>query len=459
MAVSARHHTSAFALLSLLAGAPACSDDLLGPAASQNVDPASSGSGAGGSGTGGAGASGAAGGNGAGAGGGEACDRATATRTAPAALIDAFAADIAGGADAATAADALVSALLDAGGTPLVDPASDRVVFVWRGQPDGAVSVTGSWSDWAPGAVPLVRVGESDVFAGEATLPQSERHEYKVVVGETFVEDRLARNVVWDRIDHHGPGEMNAVLHPEAGDAARGRLVAWRDVPGVATADTRDVFAYLPAAYDAGDCAAFPVIEIHDGNESLTRVPFQDAADVTYAETPAAAAVLVFVALHAQDERMSEYTFGDGTEGDAYVAFLRDELRPYESARLRTCSAAADRGIAGASLGGLISAYAAFQSPEAWGFVGSQSGSFFWEDEALVSRAAADPVVDVRWYVDHGCPDDNCASNQALVAALESRGYAVEHLEEANGQHDWAYWQKRLPTLLRAFRDGVIGCR
>jgi len=141
------------------------------------------------------------------------------------------------------------------------------------------------------------------------------------------------------------------------------------------------------------------------------------------------------------------------------VAFLRDELRPYEAARLRVCTAAADRGIAGASLGGLISAYAAFQSPEAWGFVGSQSGSFFWEDGALVERAAADPVVDVRWYVDHGCPEDNCESNRDLVAALESRGYALSHLEEPGGAHDWGFWQKRLPRLLLYFREGATGCR
>ncbi|MEJ7731710.1 MAG: alpha/beta hydrolase-fold protein [Polyangiaceae bacterium] len=411
-----------------------------------------------GPGAGGAGGAGGGGGGGAGSGGApEACDRAGSTRTAPTALFDALVADLEGGADVAATTDAFVTAVAEAGGTPLVDPASERVVFVWRGAPDGAV--TGSWADWAPGAVALAKVGDSDLHAGEATLPTGERHEYKVVVGETFLEDRLARNVAWDGIDHAGPGEMNGVVRPQAGDATRGRLVAWRDVPGAATDDTRDVFVYLPAAYDAGDCAAFPVIEVHDGNESLTRVPFQDAADATYLEAPAAAAVLVFVALHAQEERVSEYTFGAGTEGDAYVTFLRDELRPYEAARLRACTAAADRGIAGASLGGLISAYAAFQSPEAWGFVGSQSGSFFWEDAALVERAAADPVVAVRWYVDHGCPEDNCESNRDLVAALESRGYAVSHVEEPDGAHDWAFWQKRLPGLLRSFRDGAVGCR
>jgi enterochelin esterase family protein len=427
------------------------------------LDDAAGGQGSGAAASNGAGASGGAGGGGAGAAGSGgapgACDRASATRTAPTALFDALVTDLDGGADPAAAANAFVGAVSEAGGTPLVDPESERVVFVWRGEPDGAVAVTGSWADWAPGAVAMAKVGDTDVYAGEATLPTGERHQYKIVVGETFLEDRLARHVAWDGIDHHGPGEMNGVVRPEAGDATRGRLVAWRDVPGAATGDTRDVFVYLPAAYDAGDCAPFPVMEVHDGNESLTRVPFQDAADATYLETPAAAAVLVFVALHAQEERMSEYTFGPDTEGDAYVAFLRDELRPYQAARLRTCTAAADRGIAGASLGGLISAYAAFQSPEAWGFVGSQSGSFFWADAALVDRAAADPVVDVRWYIDHGCPDDNCDSNRDLVAALESRGYALSHVEEPGGAHDWAFWQKRLPGLLRYFREGAAGCR
>lgn len=230
-----------------------------------------------------------------------------------------------------------------------------------------------------------------------------------------------------DGIDHHDVGEMNAVLRPDHGDPSKGRLVAWRGVHGGATGDERDVFVYLPAAYDDASCPALPVIEFQDGNESLTRAPFHEAADAVYAMAPEAAAILVFVALHAQEERTAEYTFGPGSEGYAYVAFLRDELRPLETARLRTCTAAADRGIAGASLGGLISTYAAFEAPDAWGYVGSQSGSFFWEDGALVARAAEGAVVDVRFYLDHGCPDDNCDSNRDLADALTSHAYELEH--------------------------------
>jgi enterochelin esterase family protein len=412
-----------------------------------------------GSGTGAAGGSAAAaGGGGSGAEGGAACDRASATRTADVALYDALLDDLAGGAEPAATVEAFVQAVIAGGGTPLVDPSGERLVFLWRGEPSGTLGVAGSFADWQPGAVALERVGSTSLFAGEATLAKDQRHEYKLVDGDTYLEDPLAVHVAWDGIDHQGVGQMNAVIRPESGDPDAGRLVVWRGVHGEATNDERDVFVYLPATYDDPSCPRLPVIELHDGNESLTRAPFQQAADETYAQTPEASAILVFVALHAQEERMSEYTFGDGSEGDAYVAFLRDELRAFEAARLRTCTAPEDRGIAGASLGGLISAYAAFQSPEAWGYVGSQSGSFFWQDGAIPQRAAEDPVVDVRFYLDHGCPDDNCESNRDLADALAARGYELSHVEEPDGQHDWSYWKKRLPELLRYFRDGRSGC-
>jgi enterochelin esterase family protein len=241
--------------------------------------------------------------------------------------------------------------------------------------------------------------------------------------------------------------------------------VAWRSVHSQTLGDDRDVFVYLPARYDDGSCTALPEIVFHDGNESLTRGDFAGAADGEYAANPGESAVLAFVALPNQNVRNDEYTFATPTAlGDAYGTFLATELVPRVESAFRTCGAATGRGIAGASLGGLISVYLAFQHADVWTYVGAQSPSLFWDNDAMIARASQDPVVGVRFYLDNGIPsgtcasDDNCQVTQQMSDALVAKGYDVLHVTAPNAQHDWPYWRARLPQLLAFFRKGKSGC-
>ena len=79
-------------------------------------------------------------------------------------------------------------------------------------------------------------------------------------------------------------------------------------------------------------------------------------------------AVIAFVDLPNQDVRMDEYTFDTATaKGAEYVDFVTAELWPRLAKEDRLCSKAGARGISGASLGGLISTFAAFEKPNfAW---------------------------------------------------------------------------------------------
>jgi enterochelin esterase family protein len=388
------------------------------------------------------------------------CTRTAQAKTAPTSLYDTLLADLPSLQNTQIAAreDQFIADVKAAGGTPLED-ASDRLVFVVRGAPpQGPWSVAGTFTGWKANPQPMTLVpGTSDLWVLDANVARGTAHQYKLLSGTDdsgFTEDLLARNVVWDGINQGGPGFFNAVAHASDGDGSKGRIVRYHTVHATKLGDDRDVFVYLPPKYDDGSCATLPQIVFHDGNESLTRGDFAGVADTTYAATPSAQAVLVFVALATQSVRTDEYTFGTQTAlGDEYGDFLVNDLEPIVSKDFRLCSKAASRGLAGASLGGLISTYLAFQRADVWGFVGSQSGSYFWDSNAMITRAAQDPVVPVRFYLDTGCPDanDNCTVVQQERDALKGKGYEVTYVEDDAAMHDWPYWAARLPKLLGDF--------
>ncbi len=393
------------------------------------------------------------------------CTRAGQARTASVSLYDAFVSDAKSlsGPQLTARVDKFIADVNAQGGAPLEDKA-DRLVFVVRGAgSQGPWSVAGSFTGWKANARPLAQVAGTDLYVLDTQVARGQSQPYKLLSGTSdlgFAEDALAHNVVWDGINHQTVGEFNAIAHPSDGDLAKGRLVRHSKVQATKLGDARDVFVYLPPRYDDGSCDALPHLVFHDGNEDLTRGDFMGVADATYSKTPAASAVIAFVALPNQNVRLDQYTFGtSGALGDDYGDFLLSDLEPMIQKGYHVCNTASATGQSGASLGGLISTYLAFQHSEHWGYVGAQSASYFWNNDAMIKRAGNDPVVPVRFYLDNGCPNDNCVSVRAVNDALTTKGYDVLHVEEPNAQHDWAFWAGRLPKLLTRFREGKTGCQ
>jgi len=416
-----------------------------------------------------------------------ACQRESAVHGAPMSLLVELQLEMsrATSDDARVAAiDRFVAAVAEQGGTPLVSAPTalrPRVAFFVRGAAGRDTFVAGAFNTWSATATPLVQVRDTDLYLAEVEVPRTGPQPYKLVKAGNFFADPGARHVVWDSFNRNDVGQFNSLIYPGLQDDTKGRLTAMYGVPATTLGDRRDVFVYTPAAYDGPACPELPVMYFHDGNESLTRESFAEAADAYYASRREDSAVLVFVALPTQDVRLAQYTFPPARapnwptpRGDAYLDFLRDDLMPLvETAFRRVRKGPANTGIAGASLGGLISVYAGFKMPGTFGFVGCQSGTLFWphdgqvdrdDGNAMVVRAGQDPVVPLRFYVDHGSPPagctrddepggDDCQSSLQFVTALKARGYGVAHWNEPGAAHDWALWKKRLPKLLCSFRN------
>ena len=395
------------------------------------------------------------------------CTRETRARTAPTSIYDAFAADIAPISSEAGRRAKVAAFLADVkakGGGPLEDPASDRVVFFVDGAPpEGAWSVVGAFVGWDKArALAMTKVIGTDLWIADVKIARGTAHAYKLLSGTAdtgFREDLSARNVVWDGINHNTVGEMNGIVHADATPKDKPRMVAFRAVASAAMGNARDVFVWLPPSYDGATCKKLPIVVFHDGNESLTRGNFVGPAEALYKAKPELSSILAFVALPNQNVRMAEYTFlTSGSRGADYAKLVVDELLPSLARDFRVCANPKARGISGASLGGLISTYVAFEKPGTFGWVGAQSSSYFWESNAMITRAGQDPKTPARFYLDSGCPNDNCVVTDEMETTLRAKGYDVTRIKEQNAQHDWAFWNGRMSGMLTHFRENQTAC-
>lgn len=396
------------------------------------------------------------------------CSRKAQAKTAPIALWDTFQKDAASlnGAALGARVDKLIADVAAQGGAPLEDPAGDRVVFLARGSsPSGTWKAIGGFIDWDTArAVTLAQVNGTDLYAGETKVARGKSHEYKLLVTNDdagYRQDPLARNVQWDGINRGfgKAGEFNGIVHPQDLPTDKGRLVSLGKVHAAILDNDRDVWVYFPARYDDDKCEKLPSVIFHDGMESLTRGAFAQAADTLYAQKPELSAVLAFVGLPTQEVRMQEYSFGmSDSKGVQYVDFLAAELLPKLAKDNRLCSKAGAKGISGASLGGLISTFAAFEEPTTWGWVGAQSSSYFWNDDAMLKRVETTPKIDVRFYLDSGCPDDNCVVTDEMAAIMTAKGYDHVRIKVDGAQHDWEFWNERLSGMLTHFRENKTVC-
>jgi len=189
----------------------------------------------------------------------------------------------------------------------------------------------------------------------------------------------------------------------------------------------------------------------------------------------------LWVALHAGD-RLQEYGVagmpdykGRGSKSGAYTHFILKELLPWLNSQFPISAQAADRVIAGFSLGGLSAFDLAWNHPQVFGKVGVFSGAFWWRKRALGSGYSdADRIAHqmvrmgkrgkaLQFWLEVGTEDEKCDRNNNgvidaiddtldLITELILKGYALDHdiryLEVKGGKHDLQTWAKVMPEFV-----------
>ena len=234
----------------------------------------------------------------------------------------------------------------------------------------------------------------------------------------------------------------------------------------------RRVWVYLPADYARNAARRFPVLYLHDGQnvfDAATSYGGEWGVDETLDQlrkTGQDATGTIVVAVDNGDEfRSDEYIPWvstvlkgqphQGGQGGAYVDFLAQTLKPYVDAHYRTRPDAAHTGVAGSSLGGLISVYAALRYPKVFGRVGAFSPSFWVCNDSLRAYAIKHPAAPTaRFYF--VCGSKESKTMLPLMAqwrdALRAAGIPAANLAFralADGEHREWFWRREFPAAYR----------
>lgn len=364
---------------------------------------------------------------------------------------EAFAA-IEGSADPGGATVQLMHAIRAHGGPIRTDAG---VLFVAPAQDgEAAPQIRGTWNNFDADPDSELRRITPGFWARFIDVPAG-RQEYKIYYpsGDAWVTDVSNPHINWDGFDPGTLGSFNSVLGPQGS-----RTVWLPNVQSSELGNARDVYVHLPQTYDAG-ASDYPVLYVHDGNESIVRSQFHIIADETAADDAATESLLVFVALASQNDRIAEYTMGPDSRGDDYVDFIADTLVPTIDENFRSRTDRVARGLTGASLGGLISYWGAMQHPDIFGYTAGMSSTFWWpsQEEAgqhiVVDEIAARGCQGITYYLDSGSPADNFEITQVMRDTLDGLGCDYDYVLDAGATHDWSFWRARFDGVLRDFAD------
>jgi enterochelin esterase family protein len=250
-------------------------------------------------------------------------------------------------------------------------------------------------------------------------------------------------------------------------DVPRGSVTKheWRSTifPGT----IRDYWIYVPAQYESA-------------KEPASMMVFQDGGTYVNEEGPARAPIVFDNLIHQRrlpvtigifvnpgnfppvapgKDPVSNRRFEYDTMDDKYARFLIEEILPEVGQKYRLSDDPEQRGICGASSGGICSLTVAWQRPDAFRKVLSHVGSFaFAEDSGsghtypwLIRKTK--PAKPLRVFLQAGSNDLDRdwgswpIANLDVAAALNFAGYDYK-LEFGDGAHDFIHGGAILPESL-----------
>ena len=234
----------------------------------------------------------------------------------------------------------------------------------------------------------------------------------------------------------------------------------------------RFISVYTPVSYSE-NTKRYPVLYMHDGQNVFrdedaiggTSLGLEEYLDVRKME------VIVVAIDQNSAERKNEYCpwvngdysqkfLAEGSEpfggaGKRYIQFVAEEIKPLIDKKYRTLEN--QTAMAGISMGGLISVYAACLYPQIFRDIRIFSSAFYANQEELENLIeTADLSGITSFYMDCGTDEAGqgtiisqafLQSNQAVYDGLKRKIPNAEFSVLEGNEHHYRYFKKRVPEL------------
>jgi predicted alpha/beta superfamily hydrolase len=234
----------------------------------------------------------------------------------------------------------------------------------------------------------------------------------------------------------------------------------------------RKVRVYLPKDYNQNGEKRYPVLYMHDGQNLYKDVDagygmswelsdFLDQSEID----------LIVVGIDCNEglKRLDEYSPWKssamsevfptdltelGGEGKEYIEFIVHELKPIIDSKYRTNRE--ETSLAGSSMGGLISTYAACVYPTIFKRVASVSSAYWFnqkEIEELIKTSDLSPIE--KFYLDIGTEEstESIDSNRYVESSQEVYSILKEKVKDCKFEivkdavHNEKAWKERVPAI------------
>lgn len=141
-----------------------------------------------------------------------------------------------------------------------------------------------------------------------------------------------------------------------------------------------------------------------------------------------------------------------GGNGDAYLRFVIDTVKPFLDRDYRTLPERETTGIAGSSMGGLISLYAGLQYSHIFGRTGVLSPSL-WFNPKMLATARHHTAVKSRLYIVGSKTEQRSMEStlQNLYWALKNSGHddhQIRVIIRDRGRHSETFWAREFKKMM-----------
>ena len=225
----------------------------------------------------------------------------------------------------------------------------------------------------------------------------------------------------------------------------------------------RRVWIYLPDNY-ADSTKKYPVLYMHDGQNLFDKTLAYSGewgVDETLDKLNDSLGLeLIVVAVdHGGKERIDELSpwdiknYPNKVEGDLYVKFITENLKPYVDQHYRTLRETDHTAIMGSSLGGLISFYAAITYPNVYGKAGVFSPSFPLVNEEIEIPQNNPELKKLKLYFMSGDLEgsDMVQQMNQMSAKMIRSGIPEKNIETRvvkDGKHNEKLWNEEFESAI-----------